>query len=602
MSALWLIAYDANWNKLTDAEGPVLLQSARVSRPMDGVGTINFTTPGQYEPAIKLLTPYRRFKIYYDQDGVVREFASGIVQGVNRSSSESGLTREYSAVDRLHEMVVRSTLFNRVYPAATTTVESILSSLAGLAGWTVDIDSTIASDPFEARFDGTNVFKALMSVIETRGLHFRQTVGVPVLEVGVFGEAIGLRCVAPDAITPGMLDNDDLAFITSIGIEQESRDVFNEIIPTAAGEGEARITLEGLETTFTDIVVTGGPDGRNVYSLVDAASVSAYGLIQRAVAIKNISPVFNTDSSRVQAAVQLYYAAKTELTRSAQPQSVYRLELAKVRRSIRPGDRVRLVWMGEVVNDDGHVIAEEDINGDFYMVRVDEAVDDAGNLSTSLAVSNVDKAPETAEDVVINALDEIEVRNFQRLTFPALYPSSERAYIEAPGTNNPSGTAAVFTYRINTLIAGVTSIWMNIRTEPLTTFSRYRLPVASYPGPFPIPLYSPNDGLQFTCYKDDDYPRGIYCSINGVDQTSALGGPFQPTLNAALTLNDLDITAFLQAAPGGLRQTHTITFTCTTASGNAGYPGAGTITDETSHGVIIAQFVALGSVQANIPT
>lgn len=66
-------------------------------------------------------------------------------------------------------------------------------------------------------------------------------------------------------------------------------------------------------------------------------------------------------------------------------------------------------------------------------------------------------------------------------------------------------------------------------------------------------------------YQDTLYPTTISIAIDGTDRTIALGGPWAGG-GAAVTA-ELDITTYLANASGGLRQNHTITFSCTSGQG-----------------------------------
>jgi hypothetical protein len=68
---------------------------------------------------------------------------------------------------------------------------------------------------------------------------------------------------------------------------------------------------------------------------------------------------------------------------------------------------------------------------------------------------------------------------------------------------------------------------------------------------------SPDYGI----YEDSAYPTLISVYIDNVDRTAELGGPWAPTDASAEAI--LDITAILNGASGGLRQTHTVVFGCT---------------------------------------
>jgi len=74
--------------------------------------------------------------------------------------------------------------------------------------------------------------------------------------------------------------------------------------------------------------------------------------------------------------------------------------------------------------------------------------------------------------------------------------------------------------------------------------------------------------VDYGLFTDTHYPQNIYLAINGVDVTSELGGPWAPS-DAAVEV-EVEISSYLRDAAGGLRQTHTLTFTVTGGSDNQG--------------------------------
>ena len=74
--------------------------------------------------------------------------------------------------------------------------------------------------------------------------------------------------------------------------------------------------------------------------------------------------------------------------------------------------------------------------------------------------------------------------------------------------------------------------------------------------------------VEYGLFTDTHYPQNIYLAINGIDRTSELGGPWAPT-DAAVEV-EVEMSEYLRDAAGGLRQTHTLTFTVLGGSDNQG--------------------------------
>jgi hypothetical protein len=73
--------------------------------------------------------------------------------------------------------------------------------------------------------------------------------------------------------------------------------------------------------------------------------------------------------------------------------------------------------------------------------------------------------------------------------------------------------------------------------------------------------------LTYGIQDDSDYPANIRIAVNGVDRTSALGGPWDAG-GSGLDYGDLkvDITEYINDA-GTFQQTHTVTISCDSGQG-----------------------------------
>ncbi|MFH0938235.1 MAG: hypothetical protein V1899_03005 [Planctomycetota bacterium] len=71
--------------------------------------------------------------------------------------------------------------------------------------------------------------------------------------------------------------------------------------------------------------------------------------------------------------------------------------------------------------------------------------------------------------------------------------------------------------------------------------------------------------ITYGIYDDTAYPTTISLAIDGIDRTTALGGTWQNAGGAANVV--LDVTTYIVNAAGGLRQAHTLVFSCTGGQG-----------------------------------
>ena len=80
-----------------------------------------------------------------------------------------------------------------------------------------------------------------------------------------------------------------------------------------------------------------------------------------------------------------------------------------------------------------------------------------------------------------------------------------------------------------------------------------------------VPDHSHAITAAYGIYQDTVYPTTIFLEIDGVARGEALGGPW--AAGGAAVDVELDITTYLVNASGGLRQNHSIKFSCTSGQG-----------------------------------
>lgn len=80
-----------------------------------------------------------------------------------------------------------------------------------------------------------------------------------------------------------------------------------------------------------------------------------------------------------------------------------------------------------------------------------------------------------------------------------------------------------------------------------------------------VPDHTHDLTTAYGIYQDTAHPTSISIYINGVDRTSALGGPW--ATGGAAVEAELEITPYLAEDAGGLRQNHSIEFRCTSGQG-----------------------------------
>jgi len=263
-----------------------------------------------------------------------------------------------------------------------------------------------------ARFDGESRLKAILLAAQQQSQHLREKVtesgGVlsKQLEIGLFGAASGVTLMGgqPDEL---LFDDEYLAAVDSLSVEDAVTEVWNWVLPLGGGSGVDQMTLRWCTRNSPYVVQsTTGPDGEPVYYIADAASIAAYGQRERAFVAKDIAPLSNSRAALEVGANALYDLAATQLSRWwKDKQTAYRLTVRGLDPAVRPGDTVRLRWRGYALQSGvGYVYL--DVNTDLYVLERTRRFPADGTEVSDLVVSNLDRALQTADDILIGKLED----------------------------------------------------------------------------------------------------------------------------------------------------------------------------------------------------
>lgn len=594
---IWLDVYDAAGNRLGD--GPVItLQNVSVSRVLDGCGTISFSCPATDERIIDLLTVRRRVRIYMnDAVNGVRELCRGVVLSRSFNEGASGATYTFTCADNLVILKDYNTLLARSY--SQQSIQTVVNALIALApGWTLTVESGVASNVIDARFDGASVLKALQTVTKNNGVHLRVGVG-DLVEIGAFGALSSLAVMGVEFASSEVYANPNVAIVESIDAGESAEEIVNWIIPLGAGEDEAALRLKrSTRTTPYTVENATGPDGRKYFYIRDSNSILNYGQVQRVITFKDIAPISNSRTDRINAANALYDAAAAWLQRASIPKKNYRVTLRNVKQTLRPGDKINVRYFGRVTRA-GRTVDYVNINGDFWIVKVEESFNLEGH-SVTLDISNVDLVPEDAASMIVNTIEEVELRNLKPLT-----SAHARTYIYNEAI--APGFPVVVPVEITDATLELVRLRIKVKTRPFritaqaaeasgdhrhliairsstpfgTGARRYydfidenaTLPVtmileeSDILGQTPGNLYTYGSSgihshpLEYGISDDTQTPINITVRVNGVNRTSDLGGPFMPAGgNADFTLNIGKMTGYLEDS--NFYQEHLIEFRC----------------------------------------
>ncbi len=571
-------------------DGPIECLTASVERPLDGIGSIKFSYPHTARSNALVLSR-RRARLFVDYLGDIREIGFGIIHDIGLSEVAGGSRiANASGPDIMQELHEANVLQNRQFENATQT--SISTELIGLvSGWSDTVDGGLPNTTIRA--DVHSVMQTYLALANKNGLHIRLGAG-KTLEYGAFGDVSTVRAIGPIVDYVGVEDEDDLILIEQLVFNKKSQDLSNWIIGLGGGEGDAQLTLEHSDRSVSggdpyDILDIANPDGTRAYHIKDATSITAFGEVRIPVTFKDIAPLSHGLNARKHAANALYDATVAYIERHKDEIQSYKITARKPKTTIKPGDKITVRYKGDLVDGDDVLVTYLDINDDFWVMDISESFAD-GQAVISMTVNNIDRHLLEASDMVVGAVEAVFVNNVAVQTNVIVYENTfyDSLSKRTPGASDPD-KFATFKYRPAKFITDVIGVWLDFKSFFLETTAAPTFASSSY---------------NFGIFLQDQYPSDISLFINGVDESSSYGGPWNTSAgNAQVDIQDLDITADLEAETGEIFAEHTIEFKCGQPGTTRGIevPGFTVTTADTTHGQIMATFRTMAIASALAP-
>ena len=551
---LWANIYSPDNTYLGDV---FRLKSAQVNKALDAAGSISLSASVTDYQALTLLTNENKVVIWVEQDNQVRQFGKGVIKDNNTDDSDGARGMSFSGPDSLEELMHYSTLRGRSY--SNEPVADIIDDLMTLApGWEASVQDGVGNQ--SVRLDWISVLKSFIRIANEKGLHLREGELLNTLEIGAFGEDSGVRAIGVTSPNSELHDEDDLIVISSIKRKVSSREVWNRVYVFGAGEGIAALTMEKSDRTLAggypfEIKSTTGPDGDTLYYIEDEYSIALYGLHEKAISFKQITPISNSNLAKVYAANDLYDAAAAELQRIAYPLTSYSVTGKKCKRTLRVGDTIRLAYKG-LIQTENRTYTYIDENADFWIMKLGETISES-DMSVTLELSTIDRLPTTLGTMVGQAMEAITVRNTGINPSMIVFTTGGWDTVQW-GSNTYFQKAAKFRMSVNKLITDVKTCLLQFTTRPLSATTTFDHQTGVAPHNTYLGSYA------FEVRESTNYPQGISIYIDGVDRTTALGGPWAPS-NAAVDVT-LDISDYIVDLED-IYQTHTIEFRTTPVVG-----------------------------------
>lgn len=357
--------------------------------PLDEINTAEFTVMAGASTSA-LITAGRKFDLYDPEgDGYLGRFYYA-----GRSLEGDFLTVKLmgEAVELTRLTVGFRRTFNNV------SVTSALTTLAGLAGWTVSAESQFSSTRTILSLEGESPYRGIDELRDRFG-HFRFAAN-RLLEFGDFGQSSGVRLINLGGVVQGDLAADtSIAIIKSMRFVEESEEIFNCVIPLGTGHGEGvQLTIRAADAGGDYAVQSAAnADGTLYYYIWDAGSVTAYGARWKVLSFPQIRPLDNSETARARAALALKLTAETYMNKHLGPKQTFEIgEVYGLRQTVRPGDLVRVTYRG-VVDGYGYF----SVDADYWVNEISRSRTSNGSRTVKFTISNSGEKRTSDTDIVL---------------------------------------------------------------------------------------------------------------------------------------------------------------------------------------------------------
>ena len=393
----WADIEDSSGNKI--GAGPVAISKPQRPKPLSQSGELSFEVspadPNLSAIAKKLIAVIR----YIDKDNTIQEFGALIIDRSTIKTDGTGLiTFVVSGMDISRELTYRSVRDLQIGDATggdSDGPDQIMVLAPG--GWSITNGSTL-QDVY-IKYDGQTVLNSLITIGEGIGEHWRLGTGRNIVWLNTINEFVSSGVRAMKTIPDGNagLGVEEVALIKSLEEIEESIGIVTRVYPRGAGNGDAVTRLASL----TDSPPAGYTVNIAQGYIEDDSAVIAYGVIEREVDFKNLSPISNSAADKELAAGMLLKAGIEFLRRFSEPQRFYQIELGKLDQVLNTGTTIKIVYQNEV---NGNVIL--DIDEDLNIIEVIDSIGQEGVFTAGIKVATIDRMPMTDQDITVGQLEQ----------------------------------------------------------------------------------------------------------------------------------------------------------------------------------------------------
>lgn len=397
---------------------------------LNRIGNFSLTVAADSEAAAQA-TMGRQLWVYRNNEGLLFK---GVVEDIETTVAADGSTRLVITGRSTAALLTwKTTLLGRTFD--NVTLSSLVSTLLSSSGFTAgSIDSP--STNITTRFDGRNLWDALVFAGEVFGLNVREDNLSTEIDIGAFGTSSGITLRNLDELSPALANNPYMVPITSIRKRAFALDIANKVIPIGQQSGIAGSSVwftlaQSTRSSPYTIGSATGPDGQTYYYIEDTDSQTAYGTRERVLQVRDILPLGVATADFQRAANTLYDEAVTYLQRHKDAQTAYDVDVVGLSHisgaayRFQVGDTMRLQFNGVTQDADGRRTYLS-VDTDLYVMELTRSFDASGADTWRLTLSSVTREMPNDGNITAKFLSELHAVKAAPLPFILLGANAGR--------------------------------------------------------------------------------------------------------------------------------------------------------------------------------
>lgn len=391
---IWVDVFGPTNEKIA---GPVVVRSAKVSRVLDGAGTISLSVPLSQDRASELFQSTRRVEIYTDRYEVPRLVGRGFIRTIKKDVTGDGFLLTCDGPDFVGSLDRHTSTLNSTL---STSFSAAVGLVLGGSEWAGDIAGTWPD--VSLKVDVESVLTTIINLVQSVGIHLRyETVAddTKILKIGAFGDSSSIFATNQGLPSDQVDGNENVILISSVSQVEESNQLVNFLVPIGKGVGSNPLTLQ--DSTFPDVQSFVDNFGNTLFYISDQTSINNFGISELTKPFRNIVQSGLTVPELQASSDALYIAARSWMARHSSPQTAYKIKATKLTKNIFPGQTIKVFYDG-VVSVGPNVQEVLRIDNTFYITKVDETLDNEDYVE--IEISTVDRRPVTPEKAVAQSI------------------------------------------------------------------------------------------------------------------------------------------------------------------------------------------------------